>query len=279
MRARMFVLTVCAVAAVSSADAHGPQIQTTLTEGKIVTRKIVDDDSYNSALTDPKSVYVMPLTQYLGVWRAQPDNALLPDGTPEFVGWPGFAYGFGYDADTNPAPFPVGSKFVLGFTAGLESWDGAAFADAGITEAEAFRGSSATPTALARSSDIGPFQNLMFPGGSGVSFASEGADVHNTVNYRMLGDGVSPASPLDDGIYLLSFQLSSTDSSVAASDPFYFVLHKNPATGAIARAVDSLGVDPSLVQVVPEPAAWLLVVIGCGALGRIRCRQTRRDRR
>ncbi len=279
MRARMFVFGVCIVLATASAYAHGPQIQTTRDAGKIVTREIVDEDSYSTALTDPKSVYVMPLARYLGVWRAQPDNARLPNGDPEFVGWPGYAHGYGYDATTNPAPFPLGSKFILGFTAGLMSWDGAAFGDAGVTEAEAYRGPSATPTALAKTSDAGPFQSLMFPGGSGISFAAEGGDTHNTVHYRMLGNGASTTSALADGIYRLSLQLSSTDAAVTASDQFHFVLHKNPAPGAIADAIDSLGFAPELVQVVPEPAAWMLAMIGIAGLGRTRSVLRRGNRR
>lgn len=261
MRACMFTFAVCALLAAVPAFAHGPQIQTTLAAGKIVTRKIVDDESYATELTAPTSAYVMPLGQFAGIWRAQPDNSL--------VGWPGFAYGYGYEASTNPAPFPLGSKFILGFTAGLKLWDGTVFIDAGATEAEAYRGSSATPSAIARTSDAGPFQGLMFPSGSGISFASEKAGTHNTVNYQMLGDGTSTTSPLNDGIYLLSLQLSSTDATVGASDPFYFVLDKNSAPGASAAAVETLGFAPEAVQVVPEPAAHMLAAIGAaGFVGR-----------
>ncbi len=279
MRARMFVFGICALLAAASANAHGPQIQTTRDTGKIVTREIVDQSTYSTALSDPKSVYVMRLAQYLGVWRAQPDNFLLPDNTPEFVGWPGFAYGYGYHATTNPTPFPAGSKFVLGFTAGLKSWDGAAFVDAGMTEAEAYRGSSVSPSGLAKTSDAGPFPTLTFPGGTGISFEAEGGDTHNSIHYRMLGDGTSTTSILLDGVYLLSLQLSSTDASVAASDPFYFVLHKNPAPGAVAAAIDGLGFAPDFVQVVPEPGAWLLAAIGLAGLSRTRSILPRRDRR
>ncbi len=264
MRATSIALSLAAALVSLPAFAHGPQIQTTRdTAGKIITRRIVDEDNYATELTDPTSVYVMPLAQYLGVWRAQPDNAKLPNGDPEFLGWPGFAYGYGYDATSNPQPFPVGSKFILGFTEGLQAWDGSMFDDAGLSELEAYRGPSNAPTALAKTSDSGPFQSLMFPGGAGISFASSGSDAHNTVNYRMLGDGSSITSSLGDGIYLVGMQLSSTaSSSVSPSDPFYFVLHKNADPLALADAVESLGFASSAVQVIPEPGAAMLAAIG-----------------
>ncbi len=262
MRFRYLAALTAAMVVPLPAGAHGPQIQTTLTGGKIVTRRIVGDANYHTALTSPTSVYAMPLAPYQGVWRAQPDGRVEPDLTPTYVGWPGFAYGYGYDAATNPAPFPVGSNFVLGFTAGLKSWNGAAFVDAGVTEAEAYRGSSVSPSALAKTSDAGPFASLTFPGGAGVSFASSGADVHNTVHYRMAGDGSSITSPLADGVYLLSMQLSSTDASVGASDPFHFVLSKHAAPATVQAAIGSLGVDPSRVQAIPEPTSGTLAALG-----------------
>lgn len=253
--------------------AHGPQIQTTLDGGKITNRRIVPDGSYDTVLTPATSVYAMPLAEYLGVWRAQPDDSST-GGVPEFVGWPGFAYGYGYDAATNPAPFPLGSKFVLGFTAGVKSWSGAAFVDAGVTEAEIYRGSSASPSALAKTTDFGPFASVMFPGGSGIAFASEGGDAHNTVHYRMVGDGASITSPLADGIYLLSLQLSSTSTAVAASDPFYFVLSKGATDAAVRAAVGSLGFSGAQVQYAPEPSACGLAVCGVAGLAMVRNRRS-----
>lgn len=267
MYSKICALVMATCCGLTSVMADGPQIQTTNQAGKIVTREIVDESAYSTILTGPKSVYAMPLAKVAGVWRAQPD--------PAFTGWPGFAYGFGYDALTNPAPFPVGSKFILGFTDGLKSWNGSSFVDAGATEAEAFRGSSLFPSASAKTSDSGPFASLMFPG-DGISFVSEGADTHNTVNYRMLGDGNSDTSSLPDGIYLLSMQLSSTDSAIADSDPFYFVLTKNGG-GALPAAIAALGVDPSLVQVIiPEPMGACLSAIGLLALSFVRPRKSSR---
>lgn len=267
MRGKFWFLLAGAWASAGVAAAHGPQIQLTADAGKIVTRRIVDDAHYSTGLTSPTSAYVMPLAEYLGVWRAQPDGSLLPDLTPQYIGWPGFAYGYGYDATTNPAPFPVGSKFVLGFTAGLKRWDGAAYVDAGATEAEAYRGSSAAPSALARTSDSGPFASLTFPSGAGVSFTASGAETHTTVNYRILGDGASLTSPLADGVYLLSMQLSSTDASLTASDPYHFVLTKNAAPAAVSAAASALGVPPGQVQyVVPEPLSGALALSGAAGV-------------
>lgn len=255
MTRKFIAAALLALASSTHAPGHGPQIQLTSEAGKIVTRRIVPDSSYDTALSTQTSVYVMPLGQYLGVWRAQPDGTLNPDLTPAYIGWPGFAYGYGYDAITNPAPFPLGSKFTLSFTAGLKSWDGSAFVDAGVTEAEMYRGSSAAPSALAKTTDTSPFAGVQFPGGAGVSFASEGAEVHNTVHYRMVGDGSSISSPLADGIYLLSLQLTSTDASITASDPFHFVLSKGGTPAAVSTAAASLGFGASAIQVVvPEPA-------------------------
>ena len=274
MRLIICLTVALSMLATSISYGHGPQIQTTNDSGKIVTREILDDP-YGDSLTSPKSVYAMPLAEYLGVWRAQPDGSLNPDLTPAFAGWPGFAYGYGYDATTNPAPFPLGSKFTLGFTGGLKSWDGVVFVDAGVTEAEIYRGSSAAPSALARTTDSGPFASVQFPGGAGIAFATEQGDTHNTVNYRMVGDGSSIMSPLTNGIYLLSLQLSSTSALVQASDPFYFVLSKNGSTAEVQAAVDSLGFDASRVQnLIPEPITASLAT--CAAMGLIVTTRRRR---
>lgn len=271
----MFLLIL---GAAGQAMAHGPQIQATIDGGKVVTRRLIGDGPYSTALTDPTSVYVMGLNQYLGVWLSHPNDDLLPGGIPEFPSGPGFAYGYGYDAGTNPAPFPVGSQLVLGFTAGLKAWNGAAFVDAGATELEAYRGSGVN-LVVARTSDVGPHANIKFPSvispATGITFATEGKEVHTSVSYRMLGDGSSTASALADGIYLASLQLGNTDASVTMSDPFYFVLTKNAAAADVRAAAGSLGIDPRRVQFVPEPAAAGLAACGLLGLLPIRRRQVR----
>jgi hypothetical protein len=209
-----------------------------------------------------------------------PNNSRLPNGDPEFLGWPGFMYGHGYNAISNPEPFPVGSRFILGFADGLQDWNGSAFEDAGSTELEAYRGPSNAPTALAKTSDSGPFQNLLFPGAAGLTFTAEGNDTHNTVHFRMLGDGTSLNSPLADGIYLLTLQVDNNSASVSASDPYYFVLHKDANPAELSEAVASLGFGPDAVQVIPEPAAMVLALVGLtGVCGSVRTRRRRPNRR
>ena len=66
MRRSMFVLGACAALVVTTASAHGPQIQIAVDSAsgnKIVTRQLLLDEPYSSAvgLTAPTSVYVMPV--------------------------------------------------------------------------------------------------------------------------------------------------------------------------------------------------------------------------
>jgi hypothetical protein len=261
MRLMRILCFLLAAVAHSFALAHGPQIQITGDSGQIVTRRLLGDGPYSDALTAPTSVYVMPLKEDLGAWYSQPNGARNMDGTPEFFSGPGFAYGYGYDP-LNPSvtPFTVGSKFNLRFADGLKKWNGATFFDAGATEIEAFTGGNPNaPSGVLSTSNTSPFAGLPIPGGAGtITFAVEEAEVHSTVRYRMLGDGVSPTSALPDGIYLASLQLLVTSNDKTPSDPFYFVLHKNAAAD-IAEAVESLNFAPNLVQfVVPEPGAVTL---------------------
>lgn len=267
-RIAQLLVWLIALAGVVPAMAHGPQIQVTLDGGKIVTRELVNDGPYSTLLTAPKSAYVMPLFQYLGVWQSHPNNSMLPGDIPEFPSGPGLAYGFGYDAATKPAPFPVGSQFALGFTDGLKRWNGTAFVDAGATQLEAFRGSGAN-LVIARTTDVAPFANIKFPSvispATGITFAAEGAEVHTSVSFRLLGDGASTTSALPDGVYLAGLQLASTDASVTASDPFYFVLSKNVPAAGIAAAAQSLGIPAGRVQMlIPEPISATAAALGAG---------------
>ncbi len=269
-----WVIVLLAVAAASPSLAHGPQIQTTLDNGKVVTRRLIKDGPYSTSLTPQTSVYVMPLNHFANVWQSHPNNHLLPNGNPEFPSGPGLAYGYGYNAPTNPAPFPVGSQFELGFAGGLRSWNGAAFVDAGATEIEAYRGSGPN-LVIARTSDLPTFQSIKFPPApAGIVFSGgTPQEAHTSVSCRMLGDGTSTASALPDGVYLVSLQLDNTSASVAVSDTFYFLLTKNPSPGSTQAAVAALGFDASRVQAVPEPSSAALGV--CGLIGLLRARRRR----
>ena len=168
--------------------------------------------------------------------------------------------------------FTPGSQIRLAFTAGLKLWNGAAFADAAVTELESFLGSFVAPTAVARTSDSGPFASIAF---APVNFAADGDEVHATSRFRLLGDGSSPTTASPDGVYLLSLQLTSNQVGLAPSDPFFFVLNKNSDRATVEAAVASLGIAPGLVQFVPEPSSAAIAVVGV-ALTSLRARRRRR---
>lgn len=278
-------LSACAVVAlaVGSAVAHGPQMQITATAGKIATRNILND-VYES-LTSVKSVYVMEVLEYRGVWYVRPETALNPPdhptapGQPVYYSGPGLAFGLGQT-------FAVGSSLSVNFTTGLELWNGTSFGDAGSTELQYYRGGSIgaagqliNPTALIVTSDGGGTGFLSFPPiESGYT-----SEAHSTARLRFLGDGTTPtagsgpqtgtvATEPADGVYLASLALSSSDSSLASSDPYYFVMHKGVPWAEVAAAVGSLGYPNSAVQVlgVPEPTALGLAALGL--LGVFVCR-------
>lgn len=278
MRARMFVLGFVAALATSAANAHGPQIQITNDNNKLVTRALYLDGDYSLALTSPISVYVMPVLESGGVWYSRPNNELVAD-VPAFPSGPGLAYGYDL-ADGGPQAFATGSVLSIGFLDGLKLWNGSAFADAGATELKAFRGSNVnitTPAAnFATTSDTSPFDSVSLAAVA-ENYGSEGAEVHGSLRWALLGDGSSPTSTSPNGVYLLSLQLSSTQNGLASSDPYYFVLHKNAAPSDVAAAVASLGFAPELVQVVPEPASAIVLLGLLGCVGASRFGRRRRE--
>jgi hypothetical protein len=143
----------------------------------------------------------------------------------------------------------------LNLVDGLKFWNGSTWVDPGSEQIQAYRGSEIAPTASATTSDSGPFASMNF---SNIA-ANYAANAHSSVSYRLLGDGVSGTAPSDDGIYLLSMQLSSNQPGLASSDTFYFVLYKNVGRSEALEAVQSLGVSPSAVQVVPEVGSMTLM--------------------
>jgi hypothetical protein len=157
------------------------------------------------------------------------------------------------------------------FADGLKRWNGSTFVDAGTTQLKAFRGSNANistpPENFAITTDSSPFDSVSLAAVA-AGYGSEGAEVHGSFRFALLGDGSSPTSASPDGVYLLKMQASSSQSGLSASDPYYFVLNKNGAASDVAAAVQSLGVAPSLVQwLVPEPnCVFLAVLSGLGVV-------------
>lgn len=250
-----------ALFACTTALAHGPQIQITNTGDKIVTHDLIGDGNYDSP-TPARSVYVMPVLEDLGKWYTRPNTAERPIiGGPQHYSGPGLAYGS--QVGTADA-FAVSGVFTLSLTDGLLAWNGTAFDDPGTEQVRAFRGSPSSMTATAITSDSGPFESLAFT----AIAAGYNSEAHATARYQFLGDGIDPATEPDDGIYLLSLRLSTSEVGIADSDEFYFVMHKNAPHADIRVAIESLGVSPSLVQVVgqmiPEPSA---LVIAAAAIG------------
>jgi hypothetical protein len=274
MRATAYVVATVVLMTAVSVFAHGPQIQVTNDGSKIVTRQLFLDGPYYNTLSASTSVYVMPVLDSGGVWYSRPNTTYDPllEG-PAFVSGPGLAYGYDL-ADGGPQAFAEGSVLSIGFTAPLLKWNGSTFVDAGATQLKAFRGSNVNvaspPENFAVTSDAGPFDNVSLAAVA-ANYGSEGPDVHSSLRFALLGDGSSATSPLADGVYLLSMQLSSTQSGLAASEPYYFVLYKNAANEAVQSAVSTLGISASQIQwlAVPEPATGAiavlgLVLIGCG---------------
>jgi hypothetical protein len=261
--------------AAGSVYAHGPQMQITANDGQIITRSILND--VYEPLTSPKSVYVMEVLDYRGAWYARPETVLNPPdhatapGQPTYYSGPGLAFGIGQS-------FVVGSVLSINYTTGLQSWNGGSFGDAGSTELQYYRGGSIgatgqliTPTASILTNDGSASPLLSFP----PIAAGYDAEAHSTARLRFLGNGTTTttgsgpqtgttASEPADGVYLASLVLSSSDSSLSASDPYYFVMYKGVPWSEVSAAINSLNVPNAAVQVlgVPEPSAGCLIVVG-----------------
>src|SRR4029079_6592449 len=135
MMHRVFKVLAATVglAVANSAFAHGPQIQITNDNGKIVTRELFIEQPYDQVLSSPKSVYVMPLSPSAVAggteWYARPNQSVTGGvGLPTYVCGPGIAYGYG--STYNPATgtgtvgLPVGSHFMLSLNDRLKRWNG-----------------------------------------------------------------------------------------------------------------------------------------------------------
>jgi hypothetical protein len=211
--------------------------------------------------------------EYDGAWYSRPNTLVEPAlSLPLYYSGPGLAYGHD-QADGGDRAFEAGTNFVLNFIDGLKRWDGNAFVDPGAEQIQAFRGSDPDmPSVTAVTKDIGLFESLAFP----AIAADYDAQAHSTARFRLLGDGTDGLSPSQDGVYLVSLNIASTQAGLAASDAFYFVMHKNASPDAVSAAVRSLGIDASLVQVVPEPGSLLLVAMAASSVAV--CRRRRQNR-
>jgi hypothetical protein len=277
MRAFVNALALTATLLAAAARAHGPQIQITNDNSKIVTRALHHDGPYGAAVTTSKSIYVMSLQPFDGVWYSRPNGEIDPiTQLPAFPSGPGLAYGSDL-ADGGAQAFSAGSILSVGFAGGLARWNGTAFVDAGATQLKAFRGSNANiaspPENFAVSSDAGPFDSVSLAAVA-ANYGTEGAEVHNSIRFALMGDGTLPTSSSPDGIYSLKLQISSTQAGLAPSDPYHFVLIKNAPMSQVVAAVQSLGAAPQAAQwLVPEPAAAALAAIALTGVGCYRGRR------
>jgi hypothetical protein len=262
-----FCVRVCALAVLlaSSVQAHGPQIQVTANQTGPATRKIVTReimfDPY-TPLTGPKQLYVMPAFERQGVWYAAPDS-------PANYSGPGLAYGVGHTFTDN-------SILSITFVDELLRWDGADFVDAGSTDLQGYQGGSLgslgqliNPTATALASALGVLN---------VSVGTYTQDVHSTRRFRFLGNGTTivtgtglqtgtkPATAPENGIYLASFVLSSNETGLEASDPYFFLIHKGSAWSEVLAATRSLGISNGLIQGIPEPTSLSIAAIALAAV-------------
>lgn len=244
-------LAVAWAAVFSFAQAHGPQIQVTGDTGQIVTRRMFADGPYHP-LKPVTRIYVIPVEEVGGNWFVKPPTATTSG--------PGFAVGLGYDMDPGNHPFQTGD-YKLKFADSLLKWNGAAFEDAGVAQLRTNKG-----TTTADSTDAGPFEALTW------SITVADSEAHSGMTYRFLGDGNSPSSALDNGIYLLSLQLSH--GTLVDSDPFYYVMPKGASLGDAATVADYLAnvhsISSSAVQVVPEPTTIVLALMGVASWRRRR---------
>ena len=217
MRTLSYALAIFAALASVAAHAHGPQIQITNDNNKIVTR-----DCFATAVQQlvdaAKSVYVMPLLPFESVWYSRPNNEIDPiyaaAGVPLRTG-PGLR------------PRPRGRRRagvcrgqrpfgrLYGRSEALE-WRGVR--RCGRDAIESFRGSNANisspPANFAITSDSGPFDSVSLAAVA-AGYGSDGAEVHASLRFALLGDGSSPTSSSPDGVYLLSLQLSSTQAGLS----------------------------------------------------------------
>lgn len=175
---------------------------------------------------------------------------------PFFAQDPGFNAGAG-------SGLPAGSQLRFNVLSSLLYWDGSG--------SVAFTAPGAESLALSFGANT-----RTLTGGSGAqsgfSLQTVNADgsVHRHLNAFLNGaDGNAVPASVDgveaaDGIYAFALELASSDSSIAASAPFYVVFNSGLDEDAHDEAIDYVA-----NTLVPEPASAVLLA-GFGALRRRR---------
>jgi hypothetical protein len=244
------------ISLVQSVRGHGPQIQLTAEDGKIVTRQVMVD--VYSPVSPKTSIYVLPVAEVSNIWGVQPPGTAGSG--------PGIAPGVGF-VDAASHPFKSGA-YATSIVDGLKKWNGSTFVDAGATQLQLYKTVSGNPL-TATTSDVGPYESLAY----NLNVTND--EAHTGMGYRFLGDGVSSASPLPDGVYLLSLKVTTT--GLTESDPFYFVLPKGATPAEARQATFALaqqqGIGADAIQAmaaIPEPTGAALAVAALGGCALLR---------
>jgi hypothetical protein len=162
--------------------------------------------------------------------------------------------------------------------AGLQIWDGSAFIPTGANNEQVglLASTSNVIADTAKTTAAGADLSIAIAAGYTV-------DAHSSMRYTLLGDGLDPYAASRDGIYLMTLQLSGTQSvpSLSPSAPFYYILAKNVGaidlTTVVNRFAAAHAISSDLVQYaanVPEPTAASLIVVA--AVCQILSRRSRR---
>lgn len=283
MRAHVFALTIIVALASVTAFAHGPQIQIAVdpATNTIVTRQLLLDEPYSSAvgLTAPASVYVMPAlpVSFIG----QPVARVKPSNTQVFG--PGFTYGYDQTVGSTRR-FQANLNLHVN---GLQIWDGSAFVPTAANKEQIglLASSSNVNADAVKTTASGGDIAVSISKDVNTGLTNYTADAHSSMRYTLLGDGLDPYAASRDGVYLLTLQLSGTQSSpaLAPSAPFYYIVGKNVPFDSLTNVVNSFtssqGIGSNLVQYmanVPEPSAAALAALGAvGVFGSLSRRRRR----
>lgn len=238
-----FAFVLALAASPLLAYGHGTLIQLGITNNQLTTHGLVGEPY--SASYPAQRLYTMNFTQRsLGDvhdgWYVQLDSN-------PYLG-PGISYSSVYG-------FLPSNTISISFAGGLQYWTGTEFADPGTEQLQGIRGSNFNTATKFQTNDSGPLQ------GFSVTPTTVTATSHAQVYWRLLGDGTSPTTTSDDGVYLASFVASTTQSGIASSETYYFLMSKNASPAELSAA--SAFVSANFI---PEPAALGLIVPAAAVL-------------